>query len=191
MVAAHPVQIGLVEAAADPPSPRRGRALGTERAGGAGARRGLVDPPVGRVALREEAQRRPAGTAVGIGARVVAEVVLPEQARALADLRQRDVGRMRLASIATMFSTVPYLVSPVTCRGRSFQRKRVRQRRSRAGWLSCTSAGVTKAVKDDPRLAPIDDVVVVVAQVRVARPLGGIGEASGSVVLTRKSAVRR
>jgi hypothetical protein len=56
--------------------------------------------------------------------------------------------------MAAMFSVVPYLVSPVTCRGRSFQRKRARQSRSSAGWFSCTSAGVTKAIKMIRALPP-------------------------------------
>ena len=72
--------------------------------------------------------------------------------------------------MAAMFSTVPYLVSPVTCRGRSFQRKRARQSRSRAGWFSCTSAGVDQGGQDDPRPAAVDDVVVLVAQVGAAIP---------------------
>src|SRR5690242_17187523 len=42
---------------------------------------------------------------------------------------------MPASSMALMFSMVPYLVSPVTWRGRSFQRKRIRKRRSRMGWL--------------------------------------------------------
>ena len=44
--------------------------------------------------------------------------------------------------------------------------------------------------QDDPGPAAIDDVVVVIAQVRATVP-SGIGVASGSVVLARKSAVRR
>ena len=43
--------------------------------------------------------------------------------------------------------------------------------------------------EDDAALAAVDDVVVVVAQ--AGRPQSRIGEASGSVGLTRKSAVRR
>jgi len=60
-------------------------------------------------------------------------------------------------SIAAMVSTVPYFVSPVTCRGRNFHRNRARQRRSTAGRLSGTSAAV-------------DDVVVAGAEARA--PLG-------------------
>ena len=81
-------------------------------------------------------------------------------------------------SMATTFSTVPYLVSPVTWRGCSFQRNRACQSRSRAGWLSCTSAGVTKRGEDDPRLAAVDDVMVVVPQTRTPGPRrqrGGVG----------------
>ena len=85
-----------------------------------------------------------------------------------------------------MFSIVPYLVSPVTWRGRSFQRKRARHSRSSAGWFSCTSAGVTKAGEDDPRLAAVDDVVVLVAQVGAPIPQRhrrgvGIGRADAEI----------
>ena len=45
--------------------------------------------------------------------------------------------------------------------------------------------------QDDPRLAPIDHIVVLVAQAGATVAGRGMGVASGSVVLTRKSAVRR
>ena len=46
---------------------------------------------------------------------------------------------MPARSRAATFSTVPYLVSPATCRGRTRQRKQVRHTRSSAGWFSITS----------------------------------------------------
>src|SRR5215207_8299920 len=58
VVAAYPIQVRFVEAAADPPSPWRDRALPPERTGLAGRHRCLVDPAVGRVALGQEAQHR-------------------------------------------------------------------------------------------------------------------------------------
>src|SRR4051794_25475382 len=92
VVAPDPVEVGLVEAAADPPAAWRGRALLLERTGLAGCRWRLVDPAMGRLALREEAQHRPAGAAVDVCCGVVAEVLLAEYPRPLADLRQREIG---------------------------------------------------------------------------------------------------
>ena len=103
---------------------------------------------------------------------------------------EREVGADAAAPRwPTMFSTVPYLVSPVTWRGRSFHRNRVRHSRSSAGWLSCTSAGVTRAVRmiRACRHRPRSDR----DSPGGCRPSRRIGVASGSVVLTRKSAVRR
>src|SRR6266516_2983685 len=57
-------------------------------------------------------------------------------------------------SIATIFSVVAYLLSPVTCRGQSFQRKRTRQSRSSIGWLSVPSNGVTSAARMMRALPP-------------------------------------
>ena len=58
VVAAHPVQVRLVEAARPTRRPRwRGGALGAERAGAHRRRRGLVDPALRGVALGQEAQR--------------------------------------------------------------------------------------------------------------------------------------
>ena len=54
---------------------------------------------------------------------------------------------MPASSMATMFSVVPYLASPVTWWGQIFRRKQTRHSRSRMAWLSMTSAGVTSAAR--------------------------------------------
>src|SRR5918911_932988 len=65
---------------------------------------------------------------------------------------------MLASSSATMFSTVPYVVSPATWSGKRCQRK------SRIGWFSMTSEGVTSTLRNDAGLPTIDDVMIVVAQ---------------------------
>jgi hypothetical protein len=71
--------------------------------------------------------------------------------------------------MATMVSTVPSLVSPVTCCGHSFQRKRAPE--AIAGRLVLLHlGGGNQGGEDDPRPATIDDGVVVVAQVGVTLP---------------------
>ena len=92
--------------------------------------------------------------------------------------------------MATTFSTVPYFVSPVICRGRSFQRNRACQSRSSGRLVVLHLGRGHQRSQDDPRLAAVDDVVVVVAEAYIP-PSVWSGEASGSVVLARKSAVRR
>ena len=98
---------------------------------------------------------------------------------------------MPSCSIATMFATVPYLVSPVTWRGRSFHRNARPPEQVERRLVLLHLGRRDQGGEDDPGAAAIDDVVVLVAQVRAACPRSGIGVASGSVVLTRKSAVRR
>jgi hypothetical protein len=69
-----------------------------------------------------------------------------------------------------MFSTVPYLVSAVTCRGRGVHRNRVRHRRSRRFVLLHLGGG-HEGQRNDASLTAINDVVVLRAQVRVPIPL--------------------
>jgi len=57
-------------------------------------------------------------------------------------------------SNATMLSAVPYVVSPVTWRGRRCQRKQVCQIRARIGMFSITSDGVTRAARMMRALPP-------------------------------------
>jgi hypothetical protein len=56
-----------------------------------------------------------------------------------------NVGMDALVFDGNQIFSEPYFLSPVTCRGQSFQRKRVRQSKSSIGWLSITSEGVTNA----------------------------------------------
>src|SRR5215211_7159355 len=66
VVAAHPVQIGLVETAPDAPAARCGCALRTERADRTGRCWCLVDAPMGSRILRTEAQGLLSRTARGV-----------------------------------------------------------------------------------------------------------------------------
>src|SRR5436190_12343515 len=91
VVATHPLQVRLVKAAADSPSPQRGRAAFPERTSLAVGRRCLVDPPMRHITLREEAQHLLARAVVDVGGRIIAEVLLGEDARVLASFRKRDV----------------------------------------------------------------------------------------------------
>ena len=66
--------------------------------------------------------------------------------------------------MATMFSIVPYLASPVTWWGQIFRRKQTRHSRSRIAWLLHDVGRRDQGGEDDASLTPIDHVVVVVAQ---------------------------
>ena len=64
----------------------------------------------------------------------------------------------------TIFSTVPYLVSPTAILGCNCQHKRTQQARSSIGVLSIIEAGVTKAARMIRALPPSTNVVGVIAQ---------------------------
>ena len=162
MVTAHPVQIGLVEIAAHPPSPRGGRALVAKRTNLAVGRRCLVDPPVGRIALRKEAQHLHSGTAVNIGDRVVAEILLTEDTGALADLRERDVGADELVfdrddvlgrAVLAIAGHLPWVEFPAEARPPEEIDGRLIV--LHFGWRD-------QCGQDDPSLATIDHLVIVV-----------------------------
>ena len=76
---------------------------------------------------------------------------------------------MPASSMATMFSVVPYVVSPVTWWGQSFRRKQTRHSRSRIGMVLHHVGRGDEGGEDDAALAAVDDVVVVVAEAD-ARP---------------------
>jgi acetylornithine deacetylase/succinyl-diaminopimelate desuccinylase-like protein len=114
------------------------------------------------------------GTPVGVGDRVVGEVSVS------------DVSA--LGSSATICSVVPSLVSPMIFRGWSRQRERARYSRSSAGWFSCTSAGATKTPRM-MRARPTSTTEWSWQPSRVPPLADRIGDASGSTVLIRKSAV--
>ena len=105
---------------------------------------------------------------------------------------------MPASSMATMFSVVPYLASPVTWWGQIFRRKQTRHSRSRIAWFSMTSAGVTRAARMMRALPAIDDVVVVVAEAdgapvphrRGIRIGGADAEVAGAPVAAVGGAVR-
>ena len=78
MVAPHPVARVLIQAAAHPSAAGRGRAVRAQRADGAGARRGLINPSVGRGTLREERPGLPAEATTRVGRRVRDEIRVPE-----------------------------------------------------------------------------------------------------------------
>src|SRR3990170_8994101 len=71
VIAAHPAEVRLVEATADPPSPWGGRALAAERTGRAGRRWRLIDPAMGRLALGQKAQHRAAWAVIDIRCGVI------------------------------------------------------------------------------------------------------------------------
>src|SRR3954451_12849603 len=150
VIAAHPVEKGLLQAPPSASAALRCRALGTKRAGGAGRGRGFVHPSPGRLALGEEPQALAPGTVVGISRHVVDEIGRTKETGPAPDCGQREI-RTNLLTLdggnVLDRATVPYLLPPVTWRGHSFQRNRVHQSRSRAGWFSCTSAGATKAAR--------------------------------------------
>ena len=75
---------------------------------------------------------------------------------------------MPASSSALMFSMVPYLVSPVTWRGRSFQRKRVRKMRSTHGLVIHHFRRGHQHLENDPGFAAIDDIVGMIAQMRAS-----------------------
>ena len=84
---------------------------------------------------------------------------------------------MPASSMATMFSMVPYLASPVTWCGQIFRRKQTRHSRSPHRLVLHDVGRGDEGGEDDAPLAAIHDVVVVVAEANRA-PVphrGGIG----------------
>ncbi len=85
------------------------------------------------------------------------------------------------SSRATMFSTVPYVVSPVTWPGVSFHPKTCPPQQDERGLVRHHLAGRDNRLQDDPCPPAVHHVVRVVTQVYPA--LRGISVASGSVEL--------
>src|SRR5689334_17249693 len=83
VVAAYAIEVRFVDAAADPSSAWRRRALVAERTIPASRCRRLVDPPMGRLALSKKAQDRAAEAVIDVGGRVIREVLVAQHPRPL------------------------------------------------------------------------------------------------------------
>jgi hypothetical protein len=147
VVAAHFIEVVLVEGAVDHAPVVTGRALRFDRTDVAGRRVGAVEHLLfGELGLATQ-QELPLRAAVDVSLGVVDELVLSEkQCPAI------EIGQGEVRPDARIFDADDVLdraigVSPVTWSGRSLRRKQTRQSRSRSGTFSMTSAGVTRAAK--------------------------------------------
>src|SRR5690349_4990 len=168
VVAAHALEVRLVEAAADAATAGRGRALGAQWTDGAGPGRCLVDPTAGRLTLRQEAQHRAAGAVINIGFSVIREVVVAEHPRPLPDRRQRHVGADPLVldgddvgngAVFRVAGDLPRAQLPAAPRP---------PEQIEGGLVFLHLGWRDQSGQDDPGTAAINDRVILIAEARAA-----------------------
>ena len=190
VVGTDPVPICLIEVSPHAAAATRGGALATERTGSADRCGRGVNAPLRALTVGQEAQRLLAWAPVAIRGHVVDEVGLAEPPGSLPDCRQGEVGTDSLpfngddVFEGAVFSVADHLPRPQlpteACSPQEVERGLVLLHLRRGNQRG----------QDDPRPATVDDVVVLITEVGTTIPVRH-RVASRSVVLTRKSAVRR
>src|SRR3954466_4863087 len=178
VIAAHPVEKGLLQAPPYASAALRCRALGTKRAGGAGRGRGFVHPSPGRLALGEEPQALAPGTVVGISRHVVDEIGRTKETGPAPDYGQREIrtnlltldgGNVLDRAVLAVSGHLAWPQLPAEPRP---------PEQIEGGLVFLYLRRSHQGGEDDPGAAAIDEVVVLIAQPRASfsvRHRRGIG----------------